>query len=986
MSARSLAPYVAGRMGNGAKSLLVWVLTCAALAGAPARAQCGPALAEPEAASPLERSFAQALSQDKYRDAAGQAQRWRELMAQAADGQAVAPFWRVRGQTRLAWELEYSDQAEAALGEGRKALDMIGAAGLTGSALEGEAHVVMATILADRRELAPAQEAATRALAVAQASVGARSALASLAHNALGTVAYARGQYVEAERQYAQAVELAVACQPAQDPAIVNQLASHAGTLFMIGEVEAALQEAQRAANWASAHVSEDSPVQTLALGNLGALLLTTGRFAEAERALRRVVDLEATYQPQSWYYRAVSLSNYAGVLRRLGRIEEAEALWLAAAGFHRKASIGRDPSSASFPLRNAADAALERGDLRLALARREEAVRLLDKVAPAEDPERARAHLERASARLLLGQARAARREADPAIAILRRGYEETSLRRMPAEIDYARILAETGQLEAAYALASEVAQRLEVRLLDAATSRGDLVRYGSAFAASFSTATELALRTGRDEQAFHYLQLANMSDIVVVTNEVAARAAAADPQTAASIRDFQDRVRRRQALERESSFALAAGDGARAAQLAAQIAQNDADIAALGSQLDRIAPRLRALGRPVPVTLADYRARLGEDEALVAPLLLDERVITLVVTREGLTWGQSPVPRARMRGWLVSLRASLDPNSVRAIVGKPPAFAYDAARALYSALFPVPVAKAIVGKANLIYFATGHLAGLPIALLPTSARGLSGTNIDPARIDPAGVDWLVRAHSVRIAPSLVPPAPSRARSGQAMRFLGVGAPRVGPRDGDPAQGHPDLSDLPALPGARRELTALAEVFGASRSTLLLGAQANARALATLPLTDYAIVTFATHGLGVGERVGLDEPALVLSPETGDDGLLTASRIMQLHLDADWVILSACDTAGGAGVGAPLLSGLASAFLHAGARALLVSHWPVRDDVAARLVTESVRLQAEGMDAAQALQRAQLELIDAHPLPGSAEPGNWAAMVLVEG
>ena len=99
-------------------------------------------------------------------------------------------------------------------------------------------------------------------------------------------------------------------------------------------------------------------------------------------------------------------------------------------------------------------------------------------------------------------------------------------------------------------------------------------------------------------------------------------------------------------------------------------------------------------------------------------------------------------------------------------------------------------------------------------------------------------------------------------------------------------------------------------------------------------PLADYRIVYFATHGLVAGDIKGLAEPSLALSipaqPSDLDDGLLTASEVAQLKLNADWVVLSACNTIAGDKPGAEALSGLARAFFYAGARALLVSHWAV--------------------------------------------------------
>ena len=117
--------------------------------------------------------------------------------------------------------------------------------------------------------------------------------------------------------------------------------------------------------------------------------------------------------------------------------------------------------------------------------------------------------------------------------------------------------------------------------------------------------------------------------------------------------------------------------------------------------------------------------------------------------------------------------------------------------------------------------------------------------------------------------------------------------------------------------------------------------------------LAKHGILYFATHGLIAGEIKGLAEPALALSLPTKatrlDDGLLTASEVTQLHLNADWVVLSACNTASGDKPGAEALSGLARAFFYAGAKSLLVSHWPVYSDAATLLTTKSFKIIEEG-------------------------------------
>jgi CHAT domain-containing protein len=230
----------------------------------------------------------------------------------------------------------------------------------------------------------------------------------------------------------------------------------------------------------------------------------------------------------------------------------------------------------------------------------------------------------------------------------------------------------------------------------------------------------------------------------------------------------------------------------------------------------------------------------------------------------------------------------------------------------------------------------------------------------------------------------------PRAAKAG----FLGIGAPTlaaVAPSGAAFRGGAIDgatLRDLPALPHAEAELRHMARMLGGS-ATLMLGADATEAKVKATPLDGFGTIAIATHGLAGGNFAGLAEPALVLTapadPRGDDDGLLTASEIAALRLDADWVILSACDTASGTGAGSPAYSGLASAFLAAGARALLVSHWPVRDDAAAALTVATLRGTRAGLPRAEALRRAMHAVMHDPHLPGAAHPAVWAPFVLID-
>src|SRR5262245_6776474 len=173
-----------------------------------------------------------------------------------------------------------------------------------------------------------------------------------------------------------------------------------------------------------------------------------------------------------------------------------------------------------------------------------------------------------------------------------------------------------------------------------------------------------------------------------------------------------------------------------------------------------------------------------------------------------------------------------------------------------------------------------------------------------------------------------------------------------------------------------------------AAESDVTLGPEAAGTRVPSSDLRRYRVIAFATHGLLPGELKCKGEPALALTPPatatTDEDGLLDAAEIAQLKLDADWVVLSACNTAAPDGkLGGQSFSGLARAFFYAGARALLVSHWAVASQPTAFLTTSL--FEAYGRDQsigrAAALRSAQLKLLTD---PAMSHPALWAPFVLV--
>ena len=194
-------------------------------------------------------------------------------------------------------------------------------------------------------------------------------------------------------------------------------------------------------------------------------------------------------------------------------------------------------------------------------------------------------------------------------------------------------------------------------------------------------------------------------------------------------------------------------------------------------------------------------------------------------------------------------------------------------------------------------------------------------------------------------------------------------------------------------LPETAMELRCVAKSLGAPPASVHVAQAATKAAIRDSELGKYRIIHFATHGLVAGDLQSQDgalsEPALVLTPPAAatpeDDGLLKASDIVGLKLNADWVILSACNTASGQTYGGEALSGLASAFLYAGAKALLASHWPVRSDAAVKLTTFAVgELSREPkIGRAEAMRRSMVDMLD-HGGPYDAHPMAWAPFSVI--
>ncbi|MCP5373039.1 MAG: CHAT domain-containing protein [Hyphomicrobiales bacterium] len=513
------------------------------------------------------------------------------------------------------------------------------------------------------------------------------------------------------------------------------------------------------------------------------------------------------------------------------------------------------------------------------------------------------------------------------------------------------------------------------------------------------------LGLLVGRGlaEEAFPVAGALKGGTVQAAVAATAARAAARDPDLADLVRREQDARRQVAALYALLSNAANAGDRDAVQDLRGRIDRLRGARAALAEEIERRFPDYAALVSPRPPTLAEARAVLQPGEALVVTFVGPARTYVWAAGRDGApAFAAAPLGREDMAERVDRLRAALAPEA--STLGDIPAFDVAAAHDLYRSLL-APVETGWKSAENLLVVAHGPLGHLPLSLLPTRAVAVDADAL-PLFAGYRAVPWLARTHAVTNLPSVaalralraVPPAGGARRA-----FAGFGDPWFRPQDAAPAaarqpaqlasrgalalRGFPvtlrsaprtraadsaDLARLPRLPETADELNAIAVALSADPGTsVFTGRRASEGAVKSMDLSEVRVLAFATHGLVPGDLDGLTQPALALSAPgvTGEteDGLLTLGEILGLRLDADWVVLSACNTGAADGAGAEAVSGLGRAFFYAGSRALLVSNWPVETTSARLLTTKLFQLQAgeARLSRAQALRRSMVALID---------------------
>lgn len=463
------------------------------------------------------------------------------------------------------------------------------------------------------------------------------------------------------------------------------------------------------------------------------------------------------------------------------------------------------------------------------------------------------------------------------------------------------------------------------------------------------------------------------------------AARLSASDREVGGLIRDLQDARRSRDAAAQALARAQVE-PSTLAPQLEAleeRWRQANAQAIAAERQVQVAAPRYNQL-LDVPATPNAVATALAPNEVLLQVIVGPKRAFGFVVDPEGIDAYSIDLSEQDALRYATLLRAPFDQS-----IGAP--FDVETAYALYQRLL-APMAPRLARAKDLIYVPSGPLTSLPLGILIAEPPG------DARRDDYGRYAWVAKRLGLTLAPSVQSFVALRTsvRPSQATKPLAGFGDFTPDRNIEAtlqARGLPEscrsaikaLAELPRLPHTATELQAVKAALGGAGSVITLQRDFTEKSVRTQPLADYRVIYFATHALLPHDFNCWAEPLLLPSGggDATSDGLLVASEIAELSLDADLVVLSACNTAApDGGMGGDSLSGLARAFFYAGARALLVTHWQIPDAPTQRLMTTLFAdLVARGDTFAEALRRAQTALIDD---PRMAHPLNWGAFSIV--
>ena len=883
----------------------------------------------------------------------------------------------------------YKDQAryDEAEAQYKRALDMAEKTSGTDSLPVAMVLNNLTKVYEDQSRFDEVEASAKRALAIREQALGPNHPDVAASLNNLAHLYERLGRYAQADALFRRAIEIWEKSLGPKHPHLASALLN-LGSVYAseerLDEAEALYKRSLgiREAVFGPNH----SEVATL-LNNLAQIYEAQGRYGDVETFAKRALDIVT---------KSLGPGNpdTAKVMRKLGVAYEAQGRFPEAEGqFNRALDIFTKALGPDH--RFLATVLINKAHLLQRQRRFGEAEELYKRALAINERSRGANHPE--SARVLNDLAVLSTIRPEPANAV---AYSRKAT---------AAVLA--------HAAPGELGERQQRDAGGLIEQRGSyFVNHVGSLAAAARAGLEPASALGHE--AFEMAQWANQSAAAAAIQQLGPRFAANNDALAALVRQNQDlsaywRDRDRALIEALSKPGSSAGQ---VETIRRQLAETETKLSAVKARLQKEFPDYAALASPKPVKLEAVQKLLAAGEVLVLILTGEKESYVFAVKRDGFEWRTLPIGREDLATKIAEFRRGLDLNTMQQ-------FDLNAANQLYQALFG-PVDAFIKDQGHLIVVASGALTAVPFHLLVTEKpQALTPPPNSQAPEEHAAgyrdAAWLIKRQAVSVLPSVasLPPLRSLARKDDGTKpMIGFGDPVFNPaqvQEGDRrstrtrgtrgrVRSYTDYwrgagldramlaNTLPQLPDSADELRIVAQALGVSPDDILLGRDATVTAVKRAALANYRIIYFATHGLVAGDIKGLAEPSLALSlpanPTEDDDGLLKASEVAQLKLNADWVVLSACNTIAGEKPGAEALSGLARAFFYAGARAMLVSHWEVASDAATRLTTSAFAiLKADpSLGRAEAMRRAMLAFLVDRASSENAYPAVWGPFAVI--
>jgi CHAT domain-containing protein/Tfp pilus assembly protein PilF len=861
-----------------------------------------------------------------------------------------------------------------------------------------------------------------QALSIRERALGLEHPLVAASLNDLGWLYSNMGQIGRAEALNIRALAIREKVLATDHPDIAESLDDLATLYRKQGKYLEAEPLLKRALEIREKVWGPDHPGVGAILNNLALLYRNDKRYDIAEKLyLRSLAISKKEPGPESPTY-ARGLNNLAAIYMQLNQFTKAEPLFKEALAIREK-NLGLEHVDIGQTLVNFGSFYRLQGDFSQSVSMLERALAIYEK---GFGPE----HLEVANALNNLAisyQKQSRNREAE---ALLTRALNIREKAFGPGHHDVAQSLTFLSTLERDQ---GNDAQALTLSRRASAITRQRIVAAGVDDAASreastgkdglFQHLTLLALNPANElapsvtDEALQIVQLAQSSGTASAIAKMAARFASGDDALAVLARRKQDAAERRSKGEAQlikaASQLPAKRDAASEQRQRETLARTVTEIESIDADLTQRFPAYQELARPEPVTVAKVQRLLHPGEAMLVYGLDASGSYVWVVTPKNASFRALPVKRKDLEAQVAKVRSQM------ALDGADQGLkvSVDVLQGLYTSLF-APIAPELEGVTHVMVVPAGPLQSLPFGMLVTAPTPEIKTDADYRK-----VPWLIKKYAFSVLPSVSSIQAFRqfAKTQQAKgAFVGFGDPvlgtesdltrgarakldvaavfrNVGAGAGVPGVQGAEIADVDfirsraSLPETADELRSMAKILKADPSSVWLQEQATETRVKTMDLSRYRTLAFATHGTLAGQISGAGEPGLLLTPPkvgtVEDDGYLAASEIARLNLNADWVVLSACNTAAADGTpGAEGLSGMAKAFFYAGARSLLVSHWPVATEATVPLTTVMLKeYEAHPQRGkAQAQRKAMLALMNTPGRPEYAHPLYWAPFVVV--